>query len=280
MTDENAVADEQLGRLARKQHELFRRVKEGTLCPQKVCDVIQGIFDGGKCRREQFADEEVESNYVYPDGYDEVNRVADQIQALRQLFPELNNVTFNDSIATQPLPSLNAEGWFAIPKWEKLASTYGEAVEKVLAMIRSKRKFYNYCDGQLGVEYLRQHARTAKMFQEIGKEQEGQDILVIPAQFGLRHRGRSVRRVREVFCSNEFGLGAFAVGIMLLTHPEREVRWEQLHVDCAGDEYSSDAGGFFGHAPYFDFSDGMLEFGAGQGDGADEGCGSVSAFRQ
>jgi len=47
------------------------------------------------------------------------------------------------------------------------------------------------------------------------------DILVVPAQFGLRHRGRSVRRVREVMNANEFGLGVFAIGIMLLTHPER-----------------------------------------------------------
>jgi len=30
-------------------------------------------------------------------------------------------------------------------------------------MIATKRKFYSYRDGQLGAEYLRQHAKTAKM---------------------------------------------------------------------------------------------------------------------
>ena len=231
----------------------------------------------------QFSDEEVNSSYVYPRGY-KVKGIAEQTNILRQFFPGIGFA--NEKLAEQPLPSnlptgqVGAEGWFAIPRWEKIALTYGEAVEKVLAMIGSKRKFCNYCDGQLGAEHLRQHAKTAKMFQELGDEQKDFDILIVPCQFGLRHRGRSVRRAREVFMTNEFGLGAFAIGIMLLTHPEREVRWEQLHVDCAGDEFSSDADGFFGHAPFFDFSGDMLGFDACQVDCALEDYGSVSAFRQ
>jgi hypothetical protein len=159
-----------------------------------------------------------------------------------------------------------------------LAPTYGEAVEKVLAMIASKRKFYNYRDGQLGAEYLRQHAKTAKMFQKLGDEQKDFDILVVPAQFGLRHRGRSVRRARGVFTANEFGLGAFAIGIMVLTHPERLVQWEQLHVDCAGDEFASDADGGFSYAPIFYFYDGEVIFCAYWDDSAFEYYGSASAF--
>ncbi|MBU0624750.1 hypothetical protein KKF05_00220 [Patescibacteria group bacterium] len=104
------------------------------------------------------------------------------------------------------------------------------------------------------------------------------DILVVPAQFGLRHRGRSVRRAREVFMANEFGLGAFAIGIMLLTHPEREVQWEQLHVDCAGDEFAPEAGGGFSGAPLFRFSGGGVGFSARWFDDAYEFCGSASAF--
>ena len=78
--------------------------------------------------------------------------------------------------------------------------------------------------------------------------------------------------------ANEFGLGAFAIGIMLLTHPEREVQWEQLHVDCAGDEFAPDAGGVFSVAPIFRFHVGEVEFGADWFDRADENCGSASAF--
>jgi len=224
----------------------------------------------------QFADEEVSSSYAYPNGY-KVKGIAEQVATLRQLFPELKDATFDDSIATRPLPP-NAEGWFAIPRWEKLGTSYGEAVDKVLATIKSKRTFYNYREGQTGPEYLRQHAKTVKAFQKLGDEQKGHDILIVPCQFGLRHRGRSVRRAREVMNAVEFGLGAFAVGSMLLTHPEREVKWEQLHVDCAGDEFSPDADGDFSRAPLFDFSVGKVMFGAYWCDGASEGYGSASAF--
>ena len=222
----------------------------------------------------QFAHEEVESSYAYPKGY-KIKGITEQTNILRQLFPGIGSA--NKKIAKQPLPP-NAEGWFAIPKWQTLAPTYGEAVQKVLAMIASKRKFYNYRDGQLGAEYLRQHAKTAKMFQKFGDEQKDYDILVVPAQFGLRHRGRSVRRAREVFQANEFGLGAFAVGIMLLTHPEREVQWEQLHVDCAGDEFAPGADGGFSCALIFYFCVGGVEFCARWFGCARGFYGSASAF--
>jgi hypothetical protein len=222
----------------------------------------------------QFADEEVSSSYTYPKGY-KVKGITEQTNILRELFPGIGYA--DEKLTEQPVP-VGAEGWFAIPRWEKVAPTYNEAVEKVLELIASKRKFYNYRDGELGAEYLRQHARTEKMFQTLGDQQKDHDILVVPAQFGLRHRGRSVRRARECFIANEFGLGAFAVGIMLLTHPEREVQWEQLHVDCAGDELAPVAGGDFSYASLFRFRDGGVGFGAGWYGDAGGLYGSASAF--
>ncbi|HQI74664.1 MAG TPA: hypothetical protein PLY37_02270 [Candidatus Pacearchaeota archaeon] len=65
---------------------------------------------------------------------------------------------------------------------------------------------------------------------------------------------------------------------MLLTHPEREVQWEQLHVDCAGDEFAPDADGDFSSAPVFDFNVGGVGFGASWFDDADGDYGSASAF--
>ncbi|MBI4215746.1 MAG: hypothetical protein HY602_03410, partial [Parcubacteria group bacterium] len=117
-----------------------------------------------------------------------------------------------------------------------------------------------------------------KMFQQLGDEQKDFDILVVPAQFGLRHKGRSVRRAREVFAANEFGLGTFAIGIMLLTHLEREVQWEQLHIDCAGDEFAPCADGGFSRAPIFCFSDGKVKFNASWVDYVYVYYGSASAF--
>ena len=217
----------------------------------------------------------MESSFGYLSGY-KPKGITEQTNILRQLFP---GVGFADEkIAEQPLPP-NTEGWFAIPKWETMATTYGEAVQKVLDMIKETRggKFYNYRDGKLGPQYLRQSAKSVKAFQKLGTEQKDHDILVVAAQFGLRHRGRSVRRAREVMNASEFGLGAFAIGIMLLTHPERLKHYDDLWIDCAGDEFSYDGDGRFDSAPFFRFYDGGVGFGADGVGGADGCYGSASA---
>jgi hypothetical protein len=137
-------------------------------------------------------------------------------------------------------------------------------VEKVLNLIKQTRNgaFYNYRDGELGPNQLRQSQKSTTMFQKLGDEQNGHDILVVPAQFGIRHRGRSVRRAREVMNANECGLGAFAIGIMLLTHPERLKHYDDLWIDCAGDEFAPDADGGFSGSPCFRFGGDGVEFDA------------------
>ncbi len=224
----------------------------------------------------QFADEEVKSIYGYLSGY-KPKGITEQTNILRQF---LSGIGYADEkLAQQPLPA-NAEGWFAIPKWQSVAKTYEEAVEKVLELIKKQHegKFYNYREGQLGAKYLRQHERTAKKLEVLADHQKGYDILVVAAQFGLRHRGRSVRRAREVFTANEFGLGAFEIGCILLTHPERLQHYDDLWIDCAGDEYAPGAGGDFSDAPCFEFDGGEVGFGAYWFDDAGDGYGSASGF--
>jgi hypothetical protein len=224
----------------------------------------------------QFSGEEVESSYTYPRGY-KVKGITEQTNILRRLFPGIGFA--DEKVALRPLPP-NAEGWFAIPRWEKIAPTYGEAVEKVLTKISESRdgQFYNWRKGELGPNRLRQHKRTVAMLKKLGDQQKGSDILVVPAQFGQRRRGSSIRQARTGFLAGEFGLGAFAVGIMLLTHPERLQHYDDLWIDCAGDEYSPGADGGFSHAPFFGFHDGKVEFYAYWFDHAYEHCGSASAF--
>ncbi len=221
-------------------------------------------------------DEEVASSYGYQSGY-KPKGIVEQTNRLRELFLSIGCA--DEQIASQPLPP-NAEGWFAIPKWQTVAPAYGEATQKVLDLIKQTRngKFCNYREGQLGPEYLRQHAKTAKAFQTLGDQQAGYDILIVPAQFGLHHRGRSVRRAREVMNANEFGLGAFAVGIMLLTHPEHLQHHDDLWIDCAGDEYSPVADGRFVCARYFGFVDGRVGFDAYWIDDPSTSCGAASGF--
>jgi hypothetical protein len=45
MTAKPAVADDMLGKIARKQWELFRRVKEGTVEPETVLTALQGLIE-------------------------------------------------------------------------------------------------------------------------------------------------------------------------------------------------------------------------------------------
>lgn len=237
----------------------------------KLKDVLRELAVYGR-----YADEEVESNYGYPEDYrrGKAHHISNQVGALREYFPELG--TADEEIASGELPD-GAEGWFAIPRWEKISPTYGEAVEKVFAMIASRRQFYNWREGQLGPECLRQHERTG-MLQTLIAQQSEHDILIVPAQFGLRHRGRSVRRAREVFLPNEFGLDAFAVGCMLLTHPERLVSYDDLYIDCAGDEYDLSADGQFDRAPCFVWGGDGVGFGTGWVGNPNSGYGSASGF--
>jgi hypothetical protein len=59
--------------------------------------------------------------------------------------------------------------------------------------------------------------------------------------------------------------------------PERLQHYDDLRIDCAGDEYDyPDADGRFRDASFFDFG-GEVGFGACWFDGAFERCGSASA---
>ena len=202
--------------------------------------------------------EEVESNFGYFSHY-EPKAIAMQTNRLRELIPGVDAA--DEKVAERPLPD-GAEGFFAIPRWEAIAPTYGEALEKMLALIDRTRngRFCNYRGGKLGAQYLREYEPDAAMWKQIGEAQKGYGILVVPAQFGLRHRGRSVRRAREVMRANEFGLGAFTIAAMLLTHPERMKEYDDLWIDCAGDEYAPDGNDQFTETPFFFFNNGELEF--------------------
>jgi len=238
----------------------------------------------------QYADEEVRSSYEYPTEYKGSKPISEQVDILAKLFNLSLGATseyIKKVLPTLQLPD-GAEGWFAIPSVDAVAARffpevknpaerYCRSVQLVLQKIGESRKFYNYREGQITPDRLRVHARTAHAFDLIAETQKG-DILIVAAQLGMRHRGRSVRRAREVFTANEFGLGAFATGSIVLTHPERIVRWEELDMDCAGDEFGPDADGRFSRAPYFSFSVGRVGFDTDSFGSASVGYGSVSAF--
>ena len=205
---------------------------------------------------QKFEDEEVSSERSYPATY-HLRPVEAQVTELRKAFPGLG--ACQEKLGRLPLPD-EPEGWFAIPRWQAVAATYNEAVEKVLDLLAAKRRFSNRIAGRLGEKYLRQTERTALAERILADEQIGCDILVVAAQFGMLHRGCSSRRTRASLAGNEFGLGVFAIASLLLTHPERLSAGDTLMLDCGGDEYSPRADYTFDRVPLFDFDLSGVEF--------------------
>ncbi len=235
----------------------------------------------------QYANEEVRSSYTYPKEYKGPKPIVDQIKALAKIFDLDPSQAFEFVKQLPALPD-GAEGWFAIPsegalakkhfpEVEDPAEMYCRAVELVHAKIAASRSFYNYRGGQITPAQLRVHARTAHALDLIEGTQKG-DILIVAAQLGLRHRGKSVRRAREVFVKSEFGLGSLAVGSIVLTHPDRLVRWEELDMDCSGDEFSPEADGVFSGFPLFCFVGGNVRFVTNRISLPSYSFGSVSGF--
>ena len=193
-----------------------------------------------------YADEEVKSNYDYPEGF-RIRTVQEQVEILLKHFPYLD-ASHVEELASGELPE-KAEGWAVIPKPNIVGDTSVSALDVILGLIVNDRKFENWREGQLTEKYVQLTEKTkvahATLNQQLG------DFWVIPFQFGKLYRGRSVRRARVCFDETEFGLGVYEVAILMLTHPDRIVGSNQLYMDCAGIEYSPNAGGDFFACLYF-----------------------------
>lgn len=262
--------------------EEAQRVNEASGLAELV-----GKFIAEKRKSNQFGDEEVGSTYTYPTEYTGPEPIGEQIGVIAEIFGLDPGHALEFAKNLPELPE-GAEGWFAIPSVDALAAKhfpevtdpaekYCRAVQLVHQKIAASRRFYNYREGQITPAQLRAHARTAHALESLAEVQKG-DILIVAAQLGMRHRGRSVRRARAVFAGNEFGLGSLAGGSIVLTHPERLVRLKQLHMDCSGDEFSPAAAGQFEDTPYFGFRDDEVQFDTGWVGGAYEHYGSASGF--
>jgi hypothetical protein len=223
---------------------------------------------------DRYKDEAVPSNRVYPPTY-RVRPVEAQVTELRKLLPGLGECM--EKIGHRPVPG-GAEAWFAIPRWQAVAPTYNEAVEMLVGVLSTRRKFSNRIVGKLGPAHLRQSERSKLAEKILADQQQGCDILVVAAQAGVLHRGCSARRARVAMMGNEFGLGVFAFASMLLTHPERLSTGETLMVDCGGDEYSVRGDYTFDRVPLFDYDIAGIEFSVFYEDRARNIWGTPSGF--
>lgn len=226
--------------------------------------------------------------YTYPENF-KTKPIWQQTDILRQLFPNELNCSADEGLAIKddadPIPApfpRGAEGWYAVPRWERIAPTYDQAVEKVLEKIASSRPFKNSRkDGRLGLSHLCRREDSAKRVQCLGDEQKEHGILVFPAQSGYFYSKHSVRRMRESLPNLvlEFELGAFEAGIMLLTHPERLHSADDLGIICSGDEFAPGAYGSLSLAPSYRLNTkGEVEFNAHWCDYHNPCCGAATGF--
>src|SRR3989344_8345803 len=92
-----------------------------------LADLI-GNFISEARLTDKYKREEVKSNYGYLSGY-KPKDLVEQVNILREYWPDVCRGGVGHSF--KDLPN-GAEGLFAIPRWEKIATTYNEAVQIVL----------------------------------------------------------------------------------------------------------------------------------------------------
>ena len=193
-----------------------------------------------------------EIDFDYPPAY-VVKPWQEQVATLKKRFPELSTNQSEASIERvveeYRLPD-GAEGWFVIPKYQQVARNYVEAVELVLALLASNRRFRNWRRGHLAADALRSLKHSDQMMRQRIDAQAGA-LTVLPAQLGRRYAAYSADLTIRTLASTEFCLGAFAVGCILLTHDERFPGEAELGVTMPGDVYARAPGGPFDRVPRF-----------------------------
>tara|TARA_B100000609_G_C17135714_1_gene392701 strand:+ start:280 stop:969 length:690 start_codon:yes stop_codon:yes gene_type:complete len=157
--------------------------------------------------------------------------IEEQISILQIIFPNLNTKV-NSHPRYSNLPQF-AEGWFAVPKWESIARTYAEAVARIYEVMNKMEGKFSFTAKIL--PNLRCFPHSQQLLSQFYLHQSTSDLIVLPAQFGLQYAGMSAYNARDAMVEYEFGLGAFVIGAMLLTHSNR-ITLSDLKVVCAGDE--------------------------------------------
>ncbi len=246
------------------QDSAQRLVERGDKLQQRMKEIVIEISGN------RYKHEERRTGYVflredytcrYPKAYTGPKPIIEQIDILAKALPVSLSLAETWYFLQNELPKLKlpkgAEGWFAIPRLSKLAQfplafdavnvQYTQATKRALDLLAAARPFKDSygmlnenkeeSSAYIYPNAVIQSQHSHRMISSIARKQKG-DILIIPAQFGLLHKGRSMRRAREVFMPSEFGLGLYATICMLITHPERLVDDgnEQLKIGCVGDE--------------------------------------------
>lgn len=178
-----------------------------------------------------------------------------QLASLKLLFPNLKSGLPKIS----KLPR-SADGWLVMPKIDKIAKDYNNALVKVLKLLEASRPYFaNYREGELDRNYLRLTSRTKKALGVLNDQYKG-DFLIIPIQMGLKHMGRSARRDYVLMKDNEFGLGPLEIAVFLLSHTDWLSTNKDFGIDATGCEYGPYNHKVYKYFLFFYFFCGKLRF--------------------
>jgi hypothetical protein len=188
------------------------------------------------------------SKLVYPTEYKGPEPIKKQIEAISLIFNLDPSSALEFSHKLPELPA-GAEGWFAIPSFQKLAEKYLPAnwnyldkyccaAQIVIDKIAETRPTMNLYSAKFDRLFLRLHFPSEQKYWRVSGVQKG-DILIIGAQLGMRYRCQSVfaAQVDCHFSKDEFVLGLVAVGSIILTHPLRFTGGNHLGINCPGDDF-------------------------------------------
>jgi len=221
-------------------------------------DVADAVANAVKeAYNKRYLDEIVPSSFGYPpefkESYPEGYRPIDeQIEDLASRF-NLNGkkaLEFAHKAFVGKKKPEGMEGPFAFVYSPALGENYEKAMVAILDEVKKVHPtFFNYIKDKMESKY---HRETAHKHDSVEALHDiiGCDILVSWGQLGLQFAGHSSRCARVKMEQDEFGAGVVEGGSVIITHPKRLVRYDQLHMDLSGDERSPGGGDSFGYAPY------------------------------
>lgn len=229
----------------------------------------------------RYPNQKVTSSYGYPPTYKGFLPIEEQIQLVAKrhnLNPDKASA-YAQTLRAITLPS-KSEGLIAMPWWNAIAPTYGEAIQILCNLLAQSRSFQNYREGKLSNAHVRLFENTKQVFEAMRKAQ-GSDILVFPAQAGLGHKGESILYARDEFLLSgygEFGGDPIMGFTILLNHPGRMSQFEEVDMDFPGVEYAPVGDSVFSRSLCLRFGVGGVRFAFRYLDIPRDFYGSVSGF--
>jgi hypothetical protein len=229
--------------------------------------------------------EEVASTIKYPDDYVGPPNIDDQLATLRKYFPDVGdaNKRLIGMIKNGKKPENDHanedRGYWCIPHWSALGSTYSEAIDRCIAMIKhvhGDAKVIDETHDCLKESHILQTQNKVRIMDILHKKQNAMTI-IIEAQFGIRHRGRSSNYANRMMPSREYSLGIYENLIMLLLCPQR-LSDNALGIDAAGDQFRTNIADKFDKSLHISQRGGRLIIGYDDSRLVSENYGASSFF--